>query len=178
MAGSNARVDGEYLVIPTKTAMPERCVKSNEPVAGQEYRIWNLFCISDKYLLVAFIFTGPLVFLMAAYSGINRCKFKAGLSKKYSLRYALPKIVLILLVCCSFAVGAQGMNIQSSQLTLLGFKLMLFFFYLFIVAHLFYKPLKVVKEKDGMYWIKGCSEEYLASLHVAQNEPLGGEVLS
>jgi hypothetical protein len=154
-------VDPPFLVVTSKTALPKRCVVTNEPVSDSEYQIWELPSISRFMWWLTF--TSPIL-LVAHPFNRRKCRLAAGLSKKIRRRQTVVKLALILLIITPlcFAIAAIVTKrveyifaaVATSVLPYVGFPLLV----------LVVPPLRVHRQRGDRYWIRGCSPEFLATL--------------
>lgn len=159
---AGSRVEGAYLVVPTKTALPQRCVVTNQPVTEALYTAWELPFV--RSWIVFFLF-GPLLLLFSPIIVRRRCMLKAGVSKEVRRRYLLLKVAMLLLGVSPLVLVAVAIDLRSEDLLLsLGFPGVVVVYVAAFVFIYHTTPLKVVREEDGLYWIKGCSIEFLDSL--------------
>ena len=155
-------VDGNCIVIPTKTALPRRCIVTNEPIPDNLYASWDLPYVKGWLILLIF---GPWMLILAPAIAKRRCKLMAGLSARLRWRYKLLKIFLILLSLSPFAVVAYAVS-QKSLETLVAFGIpSMLATYFSVFAYVFFSsPLKVTKCREELYWVSGCSASFLKSL--------------
>jgi hypothetical protein len=154
-------VDGQYLVVATRTALPQRCIVTNEPVSESEYQIWDLPSIPRW--LVTLMYVSPLLVMAAPYMRW-RCKIKAGLSKRIRRRVMAKKAMLLGLMALPFLSLVSAIATKTEWLLpVAAAGLVLDFFWLPIFM-LRTTPLKVHKMKGEHFWLEGCSPAFLASL--------------
>lgn len=156
-------VDGKYLVVSNKTALPQRCIRTNQPISEREYTSWDLPYVQSSLAIFLLLGLWGLFFWPSATT--NRCKFKAGLSSKIRLRYLLWKTIAILIMLISPVFLTGYLFIADEFFSMTSF--ILFPLSLCLgttLLFLYSSPFKVTRSKDGMFWIKGCSPEFLASL--------------
>ena len=79
MTSPGLKIDGDCLVITSLVALPERCVRTNEPISPREYHSWNLAFVPTWILVLMFL--APFFFFFGPFFAKKRCGFKAGLSK-------------------------------------------------------------------------------------------------
>ena len=158
-----ARIDGDCIVVPTKTALPRRCVRTNADVAESEYEVWDLPLMSRGLVVVMLI--APIVLLFAPAVIRRRCKLKAGLSKRVRRAFMLRKSVgaaMILLALFSVPTAAFLNIVPLFLLAVISFVPL--FWGGFIVMLLLSRPLRNVKCDGEVYWIKGCGPDFLEGL--------------
>lgn len=156
-----SHVDDIYLVTPSKTALPQRCIVTNQPVADNLYTAWDLPFVQNW--LVFFIF-GPFTLFFAPLLVKRRCKLRAALSASIRRKYMLKKIGLLLIGFAPLALIPLAIYYRSDELVFLAVpgaivSYVAAFSYVFLL-----KPLKAVKFNDDLFWVKGCSSEFLTSL--------------
>lgn len=156
-------VEQKYLIIHDKTALPYRCIKTNQPISEKEYGAWDLPWLPG-WLKVLMIF-GPFFLLFAPLMTDKRCRVKAGISRSAKRRYQFHKALAVLLILGSLAIVPIGMALQSIPLIVFGCISFVFLFWGgFIWLILFSSPLRIARVEDEKFWIQGCSPEYLQSL--------------
>jgi hypothetical protein len=164
MSAKTSFVDGNSIVVTDKTALPPRCFKTNQPVSEAEYINWDLPYIPEW--LTTFMILAPF-FLVAVPFGVKkRCRLKAGLSSANRMRYQMRKWIAAAMILLAFAIPAVGIYFQSTEVITLGLVGFIPLFWgAFVILILFSHPLKVIKHKDGQFWIRGGSAEFLKSLN-------------
>jgi hypothetical protein len=160
------RVDPPHLIIPSKTALPKRCIVTNEPVSDSEYQVWDLPCIPRwlialMFLGVFFLLTGPFV--------RQRCKVKAGLSKKARRSRRIKRLLLYLLVASPLFAAAGAIATMSVVWVFLAPLSIGVAYFTIPFMVLNSQPMRVRQSRDGLHWVDGCSPEFLASL---EEEPI------
>ena len=161
-------VDGTYVVIPTQTALPQRCIVTNEPVEPSEYQVWNLPYI-PRWLL-ALMFMGPFFMITAPFVR-QRCKFKAGFSRRYRRRRLIWRTLGISILPLGFVLA--GLTMATGRIELLGLAAMCLVISYFLIPLLIIRahPMRVVRHIDGLYWISGMSPAFLAGLEAMDSAP-------
>lgn len=161
-SGLTSRVEGSSIVAPTKTALPRRCIITNKPVDDEFYTVWDLPYVRGLLVLLVF---GPWILLLAPAVVKRRCKLRAGLSREFRNRYARLKFFMLSLSLSPFGVIAAAVLLKSADVIFVfGIPSMLAM-YFGVFAYVYYSsPLTVAKYEDGLFWIKGCSTEFLNSL--------------
>lgn len=155
-------VDGNYLVIPTKTALPRRCIITNQPVSDDCYTAWDLPFVHSW--IIFFLF-GPWMLLFSPLLVKRRCKLKAAVSARIRRKYLWFKIALLLVGISPLALLALAVDLRSEDMLLSLAVPGAIVIYVAAFAFVYHTtPMKVVKFKDELYWIRGCSTEFLDSL--------------
>jgi hypothetical protein len=158
---SQHRVEPPYLVVTSKTALPRRCFVTNQPISDSEYQVWSLPSIPRWLWWVTF---GSPILLLAYPSLPNRCKIAAGLCRRSRRqRLALKAVLLLILLSPFFLAGAAILTREPHYLVLSFVSTSLAYFALPVLV-LLMPPLKVHRKHADLYWISGCSPEFLASL--------------
>jgi hypothetical protein len=163
MAQPSEWIDGKYLVLTDRTALPPRCVKTNVPVGERECQMWDLPWLPPALKILMCI--GPFFLLFAPYTVRRRCRLQAGLSKSVRHRYLLRKLLAGLLIVGSLiapiiclAYGWMG----AMMVTVVLFPLLFWGGFIYLI--LFTSPLTIAKHKGDHFWLQGCSPEFLASI--------------
>lgn len=155
------RVEPPYLVIPTKTALPHRCVATNEPISDAEYTTWDLPYI-PRWLIVM-MFMGPFFLITAPYVR-TRCKFKAGVSRAVRRRRFWRRLPLFFLIPIALAIVFYSMVSANESLVMLASWVFFIGYFSLPMLVLFAHPMRVRRSRDGLFWISGISPAYLAEL--------------
>jgi hypothetical protein len=166
-------IDGQFLVLTDWTALPPRCVRTNEPVSERERQILNLPWM-PRWLKIVMCLS-PVFLFFAPYVVRKRCHVQAGISQGVRLRYLLRKLLAGLLIVGSLLVPIVGLLLQHQAVAMAG--ILLFpplFWGGFIFLILFTSPLTIHRCLGEHFWLQGCSPAFLASLQ----EPLGEETPS
>ena len=149
---NQCHVEGDYLVIPTKIALPQRCVVTNQAVPDDLYTTWDLPFIKGWLVFLVF---GPFSMFFAPFVIKRRCKLRAALSASVRRKYMWKKTGLLLLGIAPFALVAIALFYQYYDLFLL-IAIGPIISYLAVFAYIFLlKPLKVVKIEDDLFWVSG-----------------------
>lgn len=166
-------VDGAYVVIPTQTALPQRCIITNEPVGPSEYQVWNLPYIPSWLLVLMFM--GPFFMITAPFVR-QRCKFKAGFSRRYRRRRLIWRTLAMSILPLGFLLS--GITMATGRIELLGLAALCLTISYFLIPLLiiYAHPMRVMRHHDGLYWISGTSPAFLAGLEAMDSSletPLG-----
>ena len=143
--------DGECIVVPDKTALPQRCIVTNEAVASEQYSMQTLVYAPTWVLIVL------LVYLVVR----KICRVKFGLSKPVRAKYTKRKVVASLLLVASLVVVPFVAIFDSTFLIILTLAIMFISIGFLVMGP---KPLRIVKREKDRFWIKGCSVEFMNSL--------------
>jgi hypothetical protein len=160
-AQGNAGPDLRYLVVTNLTALPRRCFVTNELVADSEYQVWDLPYLPRWLWLLTF--TTPILLIAAPYAPA-RCKIKAGLSKGVRRKVLFIRLTLIFLMLFPFILVGAAVIAKFPELMLAAVISAIFPYVALPAFVLLTPPLRVVKNRDAHFYIKGCSPEFLASL--------------
>jgi hypothetical protein len=161
------RREGNHVVIRDGAHLPARCVRTNQPVEPNGWTrrkrmtwmpswVWLLLLVH----LIVLIIVGLCV-QKKAWLTYSMTK---GVRKGYIWRVGVSLIALI----GGMALGMAGLvNMRASW----GWPAVAVGGVMFlggaIVAACFHSPLRVTRHRDGEFWIKGCSPEFLDSLDEA-----------
>ena len=165
-------IDGKFLVLTDRTALPPRCVRTNQPVSERECQTWDLPWLPLSLRIVMCV--APMFLLFAPFVVRQRCRVQAGISQSVRFRYLLRKLLACLLIVGSLiapvvclAIGQTG----AAVLTVVFFPFL--FWGGFILLILFTSPLTIAAHSGDHFWLKGCSPEFLASLKgsLGETEP-------
>ena len=154
-------VDPPYLVVTNKTALPQRCIVTNEPVSDSEYQVWDLPSI-PRWVRVTAVFS-PLLLIAVPFVRW-RCKIKVGVSKEVRRRRMLIKLGLGLVILSPFLFLAAALLTKRPEFLLATVVMSLLPYIAFPILVLRSPLLRVHRQKDEIFWIVGCSPEFLASI--------------
>ncbi|BBO32130.1 hypothetical protein [Lacipirellula parvula] len=154
-------VDGSCVVIPTQTALPQRCIITNEPVESSEYQVWNLPYIPRWLLMLMFM--GPFFMITAPFVR-QRCKFKAGFSRRYRRRRLVWRSLLISILPMSIVMAGVAVATGRGEFLVLAVSCLVISCMLMPLLIIYAHPMRVVRHYDGLYWISGMSPAFLAGL--------------
>ena len=152
-------VDGEYLVVASGTVLPPVCVKTNQPVSEDDLvRRRFYWCTPWIAILIA---ASGLLLILAYFLVRRKCSLTFGLHPRVRRKYrrrillkAVAAIALFLAIPLAAGVDSAALIMTVSVLFLVA------------VVALFVgnSPLSVVKYREGMFWIRGFSGEFLANV--------------
>lgn len=164
MAAQGSYVDGKAIVVADKTSLPPRCIKTNQPINESEYTILNLPYKPPWLILTVLI--SPVILIFWPFIVRKRCRIKAGLSRSVRRRYLFVNLSAIALLLLAFVIPGYGAITESRELLVAGsIAFVPLLWGAIVLLMLFKDPLKVSRYSDGLYWVEGCSPEYLKSLH-------------
>lgn len=153
------RVDGRSLVVPTATILPPVCIKTNQPVSEADM-VRRTFYWCSPWVALLILLSGCLV-ILAYFLVRKRFTITYGLAPDLRQRYRKWLIIKSLAATGFFVALLMAAGVDSPLAALV-------FLVLFVAAivSLFIgnAPLSVVNHRRGMFWVKGCSNEYLAQL--------------
>jgi hypothetical protein len=163
MAESSNTIDGNLLVIRDKTALPQRCVQTNEPVSVNEYTTWDLPYIPIWLMIV--MIASPLFLVFTQFAVRRRCHLRAGLSRSVRRRFFLLKFGAASIILLSIISPVVCITSGSTELAMLSIMLFLPLFWGgFAILILGTSPLRIVRHSSDRFWIKGCSQVFLSGL--------------
>jgi hypothetical protein len=172
---SALRVDGRYLVVPTETVLPPVCIRTNRTVSEADMVRVSLFWCSPW---VAILALGGLLVIPALFLQGRRFTVTCGMIPSVRRLYRIGRI------CKTAAVIGCFVTLLLTGAVFVG----MFVFYpsavldigpavigkgvMFVLAVgsgsgfvsllIGNWPLSLAKHRQGMFWVDGCSEEYLA----------------
>jgi hypothetical protein len=152
-------VEGKCLVVASGTILPAVCVRTNQPVSKDDLlRKQFDWCTPWVALLVL---VSALLVIIAYFVLRKRCWLTFGLHpelrKKYRRRMIFKVVVVLALIAAIVLFASMDAPVGVGITIIL---LVVAVIALFIGN----SPLKVAKYRQGRFWIKGFSEEYLASM--------------
>lgn len=156
----NARADGKRVVVPASNArLPRRCVKTNQPVPDEEFKMRTL------YWCTPWVFIAVLLNLLIAL--ILYLVFRKKVRLEVPLSDAGRKVVnkhrwiAIGIAVVSIALIVAGVATEAYALIPLG---VVGFLVAIVYSSFKGSLIRVTKLKDGYAWLAGASPEYVASL--------------
>ena len=160
------RIVGDALVLPSGCTMPLKCIKTNQPVEERDMILTNLTWCPNSVGLWALLGSPSLVF--AYFVGRELCSITYGLDRR--IRYRNIFFTMAKLLACAIFLAATILMAVSVSTHWITEALIFVFFALFLlsVVMLFIgnSPLHVVDYRDGTFWIKGFSNDYLDDLEL------------
>lgn len=161
------RVEGELLVVPDKTALPERCIRTNVSLDARKCQVERIPHYSHGFKL--FLFVAPNLLVLAPLLARRHCFLKAGIAARVRRRLLLRKLIFGAMIAISLPLPFVLLALPEPRYAGLGWLCFPIGFYGGFLGLAFYsRPLKIVKYKHGMYWLSGCSPEFLASLQASE----------
>jgi hypothetical protein len=164
---TNAIAQGKYIIVPaTDVRLPQRCVKTNQPVTEDDVKRKALYwCTPTIYFA---ILINVLVVIVLNYVFRKKVMIDIPLSKQGQSMVRKNMIImwaLVLVGITLFVVGFLFADTQSGgayvMLIPVGLLAMLFGI---AFGNRKACALRVAKIKDGQAWLAGAGREYLASL--------------
>jgi hypothetical protein len=166
---SSHRVEPPFVVLTSKTALPRRCFVTNHPVNDSEYQIWSLPSIPRWMWWLTFV--SPI--LLIAYPALARnCKVAAGLSKRVRRKLLIRRAILVLMILAPVLLTIGAIVNRSSELLLAAVTLSIVPYVALPILVLLTPPLRGHRSRNGLFWIAGCSPEFLRSLETCGKETL------
>lgn len=158
---SRHAVDPPHLVVTSYTALPQRCFVTNEPISELEYQIWDLPRIPRWLFTLAFV--SPFLLITAPFVR-DRCKLKAGLSRKVRRKRLLVNSALVFAILTPIWAVVAALVTRQPIFVLLAVAGVVFAQFGLPVLILLRPPLRVDRHEGDLFWIRGCSAEFLASV--------------
>ncbi|MBN2290958.1 MAG: hypothetical protein JXM70_00950 [Pirellulales bacterium] len=153
-------VDGDSLIVASGTVLPEICIKTNQPVSSADMKklttIWY-----PSWIIGFFFLAGPFGLLIAYLATQKKCVLTFGLQPRIRKRYRNRLLVKSLIVFVLF-----WMMLLSTTLDVTGLPIVLLVLLVIavLVAFVGNSPISIKEYRDGAFWIKGCSQEFLMGL--------------
>ncbi|MFO0874236.1 MAG: hypothetical protein U0575_09730 [Phycisphaerales bacterium] len=159
------RVDGKYVVVRSGIILPERCVKTNEPVATAPITK-TLYWMHPGWFFTVLL--GVIVLLIVYLLARKSCRITYFISpavKGRTLRRQLGATGIVLLGIVAVIVG-----VTQDQWVVALIGVFAFLVGLILVA-VFSNVLAIRKAKDGEFWLKGCGPEFVESIRALTSAP-------
>ena len=158
------RVDGRHLVIRPDTTLPNRCIKTNEPVEHPP-RTKTLYWAHPAWLLL--ILVNIIVLLIVYLLVQKKCRVTFSISRAQRDRIrARTTVSLLVLVAGVAAIVVGAFQQEPIVWVICG---IIGAFIGLILTFIVSRPLHVAKEKNGEFWIAGCGKEFLDSIHTTSS---------
>jgi len=148
-------VEGKLLVVRSGAKLPPYCVKTNEQLAEKQY--------SNRRLAWTKSTRGRgLKMIFSYFTSKSSCDLSFGVSSAQSAKATVLFVIKLLLAIA----GVIGMFVAAvfggDPIVMLGCLAVS------LIAMLMLpfgnKPLVIVREENGVFWIKGCDKAYLKRL--------------
>ena len=149
-------VDGKCLVVASGTTLPPICVKTSQPVP-ESALVCRHFHWCSPWVGLLVLLSG-LLLVLVYFVLRKKCTITFGLQphlrKKYHRRMLLKVVsAIVLFFAIPFSVAIEPTVLPIITLVL----------FLVAIVSLFIgnAPLSVVKYRNGMFWIRGFSDDFL-----------------
>jgi hypothetical protein len=155
-------VDGDCLVVPTDTRLPERCIETNEPLSVPPNRmdIREFGWCPAWAAALGYVVLGPFG-LIIAYKLQPKCRLIYAVSRSVRRRYiwravfaAFALLVSILAIPVGVSLSVMPLWIGGLVGVVLATTILLFSM----------TPLKVARRDGDLFWVRGCSPQFLQSV--------------
>ena len=152
-------VDGDALVVYSQTVLPPICVRTNQPVSEKDM-------IRGRYTwcppwVVVFVFLGGLPLILVYFLARKHCILTYGLHPSQRKRYRKRMLIKIALAIVLFLMIPILSATNSVPVIVVAVLLFLAAIVSMFVGN---SPLRVVRYRGKQFWIKGCSEDYMARI--------------
>ena len=152
-------VDGDALVVPSGTVLPPICIKTNQPVSDRDVKTQTTFWCTPWIFLLLLI--GPLPLCIGYFVVRKKCSLKFGLQPQIRKRYRNRVLLKSLIAFGLFFGMLFSTAYKVGEITL---ALAILFLIALIVACVGNSPISIKTYKDGAFWVKGCSPEFLRDI--------------
>ena len=157
--GERPVVDGKYLVVTSGMVLPSVCVRTNQPV-GEGDLVRKSFRWCSPWVL-PLILVNPLLLLLAYFILRKKCSLTFGLHPSVRQKYrrrVLFKVAAVFATFFAVLVSAvKGWDAAWFTSMVLGMSSV-------VALSIGNSPLKAVKYRQGMFWIKGFSPTFRARI--------------
>jgi hypothetical protein len=156
-------VDRDCLVVRSGAVLAGRCVKTNRPVSDSEIVPRNLYWSPSWIVLL--ILVSPLILVLAYFLVRKRCRLTFGMHSEIRRRYRRRTATALLLMIGSF-LALPFLAATDFDVLIIGMVLL----FLGAISFLFVgcSPLKIIRRERDLFWVRGCSQEYLAQTAAEQ----------
>ncbi|MCO6047380.1 hypothetical protein NG895_26050 [Aeoliella sp. ICT_H6.2] len=150
-------VEGDCLVVRSGTILPLRCVKTNAPASPKNQIRKEMYWAPSW---IALLILANVVILLIVYLAVRK-KCVLVYSEDPQLRSARHRRVLaVSLVAVAITLGLI-LSIAYEAFALTGFAVLGLLGALIALLIVGRGPIRPVKHKEGYFWIRGFSREYL-----------------
>jgi len=159
-------VDGDALVLPSGCTLPQACILTNQPVSESDMVLANLPWTPNSLAIYGLL--GGLFFLMAGLAGRELCLITYGINRTTRIKKTAWTVVKIL-ASVALLAGTVGLAIipwDNWIITPMIWITFGLFLVSVVVIYVDNQPLRVVDFKEGMFWVKGFSKEFLDELEL------------
>lgn len=158
--------DGKLLVVRDGTALPMVCIRTNQPVTEKDWRKTKTLIWTPPWVYALIIVN---LLIAAIVATIIQKKAKVTYSLGREARASINKKVGICLLMLFGAVGAIVVAFVQSNSGDSSFGALIITAVVLLIGSLVMmiltNPIKVSGYRDGWFQVKGCSPEFLDSIH-------------
>jgi len=160
VATPQIRTDGMYLIVDSGAELPRRCVKTNQPISEQDMKRRDMYW-HPSWVIIVIIMSIPIG-LLVLFLVRKRCRIVYGLHPDVRRRYLifiLVKLLISVALFVALVLAAVVWNAEVAMAILLVVSLVSL-----LAIFIGNAPLRVTNWRQGAFWIKGCSREFLLSI--------------
>lgn len=150
------RVEGNLLVVTSEVVLPPFCVKSGQPLQPNDIKRQEFYWCHPAVALL--ILVNIIAVMIAYYILRKKCVLTYGITPEVRWNYRKWLIIKIGLVIGSVISIPLVIITESTPLIVIA---VIFFIASVIFALVNNAVLTVSRHKNGQFWIKGCSPEFL-----------------
>jgi hypothetical protein len=154
------RADGKFLVVESIAVLPPICVKTNRPLTERDMVLKQFTWCSPWWGLL--ILLSGLLLIVVYFLVRKKCTLTFGLDPSVRRKYrnrALFKVVAAVGLFFALPVVA-GTNSTPAIAVVLG--LFVFSIVSLLIGN---ASLSVANYRSGEFWLRGCSKEFLTTIH-------------
>lgn len=159
-------VEGNRFVTPSGCRMPQVCVVTNTPVSERDMVFTHLYWSPPWVALTLLL--GGLPLIICYFATRKCCAITFGLSpevrKKKRIVIAIKILVSLALLGGVILLSMAGPHNKAAETGMLV--CLLLFFISVVVVFVGNSTLRIANHRDGLFWIKGFSREYLEQLEL------------
>lgn len=157
-------IDRNLLVIRSGLVLPARCVYTNQPLAESELRTKTMY-YCRPWVFILLLLGGVLPFLLAYWILRKKCVIGYGVcrperarrfSRGVGVMFGFFMVVILFGLAAFFELSSLAAISIVALFALLSY----------VVAT--HRALRVVRHRDGRFWIGGISPAFLVSLDVGK----------
>jgi len=163
---TNCYRDGKFVIVPTGSELPERCIICNEPLSSAP-KSRKLYWHSPWIYLL--ILMNILIYAIVALIVRKKCALSPGLCSEHATRRLRRLMVVIGVGVAGLVIGFYALSHDYGQLSLISFAIAI----ISLIAAIFVGRLIYANKITADFArIGGCQEPYLAALDEANSTHL------
>jgi hypothetical protein len=160
-SGNLPMADGKCLVVASKTVLPPICIRTNQPVSEGDM-VCRQFHWCPPWVGLLIVLSG-LLLIFVYFIVRKECSLTFGLDPRLRKKYQRRVLLKVVAAIALFFAMPFSVAIDVTVLPIIALVLFLVAIVSLFVGN---SPLSVAKYRNGMFWIKGFSDEFLTNVDV------------